>query len=537
MSRTLLRQATYPRAIPIETNIPKTFEREEMGSKDQVQSVEADLENSSKKESKQKLTTYLSLPNTASYNTFSRRVSGRSPASLRSPFGVERLPYTATDLRKAAIIVVSLGALACCIVTGLELSSDEDKNSLRRGVPLGVGPSALPIARPASPNFIPPNGGIVGWIAVFGALSMFGSVGIMFKEPPDSSGSRPDPVLFQAFNALGIFVIGVPMIVYEIQQQLLSGGSNPFEWFDWLGVIGAVDIIIVSFWANLSTQLIGYAMAPAILNGVGMVTSFIIGKLYFREEINNPIGATNSLLILVAGVGLLAITNLQSLYVHQEIAAKERRQTEKYKLSSRNSNLDSNLSSNSNSNLKSNSKKKETSQKCCRFSKGLWKVIFGLLAGMCAGIFDGALMVPYKIHETTNGNDTRNTLAYLASFSAGTLLSFPFLYAFAAKREAVACGTERSWSERMGYKTAQAFIPGMVTGFVWAMGNFLSVHATKHLGMSVGFPLVQTGILVAAVWGVFFFKDIDVSRNRVLAPFLAGLLALICGAAALARFG
>ena len=75
----------------------------------------------------------------------------------------------------------------------------------------------------------------VGWVAVLGAIILFGSSGIMFKvsqlkmssqaimlpthkQAPSIVESPPDPVLFQAFNAIGIFGAAVPLIAYQLSQ-------------------------------------------------------------------------------------------------------------------------------------------------------------------------------------------------------------------------------------------------------------------------------------------------------------------------------
>jgi len=409
-----------------------------------------------------------------------------------------QLPYTGEDLRRAAAWVVAVGFVFMVIVVILEANNNFDGERVDSEAP---------------------GGKITGSIAVAGALFLFGSVGLMFKEPPDEDGVL-DPVIFQAFNALGIFLVGVPIILFEEwmrdQSTGTSGYRHNFMWFDWLGFVGAVDIIIVSFWASLATQLVGYAMAPAILNGVGMVISFAWGKLFFHEAVQNYYGAAASLSLLVIGVGLLAATHV----------ASEREGMKKARFRVR----------------------RDSKRPALGRRTGIGRstaAAAGFLSGLMAGVFDGALMVPYKLHvdqvSPEEGASLRHTLAYLASFSLGSLITAPALIVFAAAREyvkveAVENGL-RHWLDRFQRKTYKAMLPGGITGVVWAMGNFLSVHATKHLGMSIGFPLVQTGILVAAVWGIFFFKDINVKRVPVAVPFSLSLMSLLGGAALLAQYG
>eukprot|EP00466_Bigelowiella_natans_P004399 jgi/Bigna1/129753/aug1.9_g4461 len=153
----------------------------------------------------------------------------------------------------------------------------------------------------------------IGWVAVVGAVILFGSCGIMFKEPPQKqqpgdheeeaprTSSPPDPVLFQAFNACGIFTAAIPLLLYEV-AMCVKEGDSPFHFFDPLGIVGAVDILVICYLAARAVRLIGYSTAPAIWSGVGMVTAFIWGLIAFGEEVANMYLATAALLLLITGV-------------------------------------------------------------------------------------------------------------------------------------------------------------------------------------------------------------------------------------------
>lgn len=61
-------------------------------------------------------------------------------------------------------------------------------------------------------------------------------------------------------------------------------------------------------------------------------------------------------------------------------------------------------------------------------------------------------------------------------------------------------------------------------------GNFLSVHATYYLGMKTGFPLTQTCIVMAALWGILYFKEIDLIATGFLGRFIIGIVTIVIGA-------
>jgi glucose uptake protein GlcU len=62
-------------------------------------------------------------------------------------------------------------------------------------------------------------------------------------------------------------------------------------------------------------------------------------------------------------------------------------------------------------------------------------------------------------------------------------------------------------------------------------GNILSILATERVGVAVAYPLFQCGLLVAGMWGILLFEELE--RPCIPAYLLSGL-ALILGATFLA---
>jgi len=48
--------------------------------------------------------------------------------------------------------------------------------------------------------------------------------------------------------------------------------------------------------------------------------------------------------------------------------------------------------------------------------------------------------------------------------------------------------------------------------------------------MKVGFPLTQTCVLFAAMWGIFYFEEIDIHTHYNAAKFSISLLSIVAGA-------
>jgi glucose uptake protein GlcU len=50
-------------------------------------------------------------------------------------------------------------------------------------------------------------------------------------------------------------------------------------------------------------------------------------------------------------------------------------------------------------------------------------------------------------------------------------------------------------------------LPGLVSGTLWSMGNFLSLYAVSTLGQGMGQSFVQTGVIVSWLWGIFYYRE------------------------------
>jgi hypothetical protein len=56
--------------------------------------------------------------------------------------------------------------------------------------------------------------------------------------------------------------------------------------------------------------------------------------------------------------------------------------------------------------------------------------------------------------------------------------------------------------------------PGGLSGLLWSIGNFFSLLSVFYLGEGVGYPLVQTSILVSGLWGLFYYQEVTGTERR-----------------------
>jgi glucose uptake protein GlcU len=59
------------------------------------------------------------------------------------------------------------------------------------------------------------------------------------------------------------------------------------------------------------------------------------------------------------------------------------------------------------------------------------------------------------------------------------------------------------------------WLPGGTSGLLWSIGNFFSLISVYYLGEGVGYPLVQTSILISGLWGLFYFNEVTGFERRI----------------------
>jgi glucose uptake protein GlcU len=138
-------------------------------------------------------------------------------------------------------------------------------------------------------------------------------------------------------------------------------------------------------------------------------------------------------------------------------------------------------------------------------------------------------MAPFKLVAGESQPSTVKVLSYVASFSLGSaLLIAPLSLGYLLHLPDAAA---RATFLRAAKAAAT---PALLSGMLWAQANVMSVHATAYLGMRVGFPLTQTCVVFAALWGVLFFREMSLDCRDRLAWLSAGILAVLLGSYLLA---
>ena len=146
------------------------------------------------------------------------------------------------------------------------------------------------------------------------------------------------------------------------------------------------------------------------------------------------------------------------------------------------------------------------------------------------GLFGGTSLVPmhYAAEESfagkfrdairmANSFDTRVCILisyaynrrarYYFSFAAGSMVVITavwvFLFAYRLVEKGSVVGAVRALPR---WHVKELWLPGVLSGVLFSIGEFASIIAVAYLGQGVGNTFVQCKILVAGLWGLLYYK-------------------------------
>eukprot|EP00978_Attheya_sp_CCMP212_P012253 scaffold30465_cov51-Attheya_sp.AAC.5 len=128
-----------------------------------------------------------------------------------------------------------------------------------------------------------------------------------------------------------------------------------------------------------------------------------------------------------------------------------------------------------------------------------------LCAALGDGVWGGSILVPMHFSR----DDTKG-LGFVISFSIGASIVTLFLwiirYAYHVNRTR---SMKESFDALPSFHLSVMWAPGALAGLLWSIGNVSSMLSVQYLGEGVGFSIIQSQMLVAGLWGVFWFREIS----------------------------
>lgn len=160
--------------------------------------------------------------------------------------------------------------------------------------------------------------------------------------------------------------------------------------------------------------------------------------------------------------------------------------------------------------------------------KGLW---LSVISGCLMGLF-------YKyVADSMVVNFSQPELGKLTPYSALVLFAFGILLSSLVfntlQMRKPFSGTPLSFSDYFAGK-GKDHVMGMIGGAIWFVGMALSILASEKAGAAVSYGLGQGATVVAAIWGIYIWKEFATANagtkrmlNYMLVLYIVGLSLLI----------
>ena len=144
----------------------------------------------------------------------------------------------------------------------------------------------------------------------------------------------------------------------------------------------------------------------------------------------------------------------------------------------------------------------------------------GIFYAILTGILGGSIGFPSGWTDSNNAG-----VKYLISFAVGASLVYPLTAV------GLMCFRDKNPTDKIEWNFGICFIPGFLAGVVWNGGNLASLYAIQILGYSVAYPIMQSSLIIAAIWGVFVWKEF--TNPYVISFIFLGALIVMAGCAAI----
>jgi len=280
--------------------------------------------------------------------------------------------------------------------------------------------------------------------------------------------------LFYWDYAIGVLLLS---LIFSLTLGSFGSGGRPFladlgqasGAAVWSALLGGIVFNLSNILLVAAIDIAGMAVAFPIGVGLALVLGVIIN--YVKMPVGDP-------LLLLAGVTGVVIAILLAALAYRRLPTDQKTTT-----------------------------------------KG---ILISVAAGVLMGFFFRFVVASMATNFTNPepGRLTPYTAVFL--FSVGLLLSNVVWNSIVMKKPFV--GDPVPYSDYFTKGTAKLHLVGILGGIIWNVGMSFSIIASGAAGPSISYGLGQGATLIAALWGVFIwkeFKDAPEGTSRLLALMFA----------------
>lgn len=280
----------------------------------------------------------------------------------------------------------------------------------------------------------------------------------------------------QLFFCLGIFSVSCCAAV-----------SNGLA-FSTLGLFSGFLAVVFHTLSFASAQLVGLAVASAVVSSVAILGSFSFGYVILDNAVWSSSMASVSLTLMLLGV--IGVCWCNELNRYLRLAEERSPILQPFHL--------------------------ETMwQKASITSKAT-----GLLLGFVGGVCGATILVPWSLYESQD--KSAPITRFIESFGAGAMMTSALLaiiyVAFMADKPPT--------------RPTQASCGAVISGMIWMISIIFAMFAIRHLGYSVACPIFHCQMVMTVFWNTFLLKESDSS-----VVFMLSATVCIAGACLLCLVG
>jgi glucose uptake protein GlcU len=340
------------------------------------------------------------------------------------------------------------------------------------------------------------NNYLYGFGAVLLAILSFGTFAVPLRNQKFVE-AKVHPIILQCYFSCMVFL-----------TSFISLAITPWD-FSWWGWLGAGLWVFTSILSFIAIGQIGIAVPQAVWSGSTIIVSFLWGAIVFNEDVKSFPLSILGIFLLCVGILGTSICSMKfpvsfpkvfsCLYCLPIFIDPERE-------------LYTQIESSHYDEFNNDQTKRTPRQ---------WTI--GILVAILMGIPNGSMMVPTQIEGVPTG------IGYLMSFSTGVII---ISFSFGLFLQMFSYFTTKKF---IPLRVEAAFFPGMAAGLLWSSGNLFSIYATQFLGLTIGFPLTQVALVIAGLWGLFFFKEMTETSARIM--FFVSALIILSGGVLISLFG
>lgn len=234
----------------------------------------------------------------------------------------------------------------------------------------------------------------------------------------------------------------------------------------------------------------GLAVSQGIWSSLKVLVAFGWGVFVFHEPVRSMIGSSSAVVLMLVGLIGMSCMAAPSSNKASLVTAE------------------SQLSLDQERPLLDAADDDSDEAPCCRCPAIQYRHL-GLLGAVIDGAYGGSVLVPmhYAGPQATQGLD------YLLSFAIGcaSVVGVLWVLRFSlASLHARSLATGYECMPSFHWTTIGPYAIG--AGLIWSIGNASAILSVSLLGQGVGYSIVQSQLLVAGLWGIFYYKEIVGAR-------------------------